>query len=310
VENTLQLRTMSLSMPVGELCVSVDGTVNGAALDWQLVNFTGEGRALEASNIINFIGNTMALLAGDGFYFSGAADTIGIAASFFQPSVAGGCALCAEATLSVSRRLRFDHTAFVANAGTTSLSVQSTNIAPSEGYVLEVCNFGGPGTYLDGLDYIDDKSRFLENRGIQNSTRAGEIYWSGNATATTIAATSTFVKAAGTSTASPLNQRFGHTVDGRLTYISALVETFIATATLTLSAGNANEIEVAFYLNGTTQLGPSQTVTANSAGRVENVFIQTIFSLSQNDYVEVWVANTSATTDITVVALDMIVRQI
>lgn len=302
---TIQLRTLSMSMPAGEVCVEVDSD-GSAALDWFFVNFTGAGRAGNFRDINNFIGDTLGLLAGDGFHFFGTSNTVGFSDSIFV-SGPGSYAVRFDAAAVNSRRFRLARCAVIAFGGGIGLEVQDANIALSEGYILENVNFSGGSTYLVGLDYLDDKARFIECRGITNSTRLGEMYWENNATATPIASAGQFVKAQGTSIPAPTNQRFSHS-PGRLTYESALTQAFINSSSVTVTSGNNNQVAIAFFKNGTTQAGPAQVVTTNAAGRAENVTLQSTGELALGDYIEIFVANLTGTSAITVTFMDTIVR--
>jgi hypothetical protein len=51
-------------------------------------------------------------------------------------------------------------------------------------------------------------------------------------------------------------------------------------------------------------------VTTNTNQRAESVAVQTITSLSTNDYVEIWVENDTDATDVTVTYLNTIVESL
>lgn len=303
---TLQLRTLSLAMPAGEVCVSVAGDGVTTALDWHLVNFTGDGRALNANNVNNFLGDSLALLSGDGFYFTGTVNTVAMVDSIFLPP--SGLSAVDVTGATVNRRLRLTNCAGVVTGGAQGVRVDAANIALPEGCQIDTCNFSGGGTYVTPLTYLSDKARWIECRGITNTARIGELYWTGNATATVNPGAGIFAKVAGVSTPDPNNQRFGHS-DNRLTYVSALTVSFIITAVCTITAANNNQVTVAMYKDGAEIPGSSQTVTTNAAGRAENITIQTTTTLAEAQYIETWVAN-NTTADVTVTVLNMIVRSI
>lgn len=301
---TIQIRTLALTMPAGEVCVSVAGDGVTTALDWHLVNFTGAGRALNASNVNNFLGDSIGLLSGDGFHFTGTANTVAFVDSIFVPSATRrgvdvtGCV--------VNRRLRLTNCALVVTATAQGVAVDDGDIAQSEGCQIDTCNFSGAGTYVTPMTHLSDRARWIECRGITNTARIGELYWTGNATATVNPGAGTFVKVAGTSTADPNNQRFSHS-NNRLTYTSALTITALITAVATVTAGNGDQVTLALYKDGVEIPGSRQTVTANAAGRAENVTLQTTTTLALAQYVEVWVASDAAG-NVTVTALNLIAR--
>lgn len=299
---TLQMRTITLHSEAGADCVDIDGDAS-TALDWQYVNFTG-GKAGTIFTINNFVGDGLALLGASGLTFEGGAASIVLTNSILVPS--GGAGLLFEPAATVTRRFRLTNCAAVVTPGNTGIMFDAPTIEQPEGFILDGVNFSGGGTYVDGLTYLSDFARFIECRGIINSTRLGALYWTGNATATVNPGAGISAKVAGVSVASAVNQRFAHS-DNRLTYASALQAAFFASATVTLAAGNNNQVTMELRLNGVAIDGSAQTVTTNASGRVENATLQAIFELVEGDYIEVWCAN-AAVTNVKVVDLTLIVR--
>ena len=81
---------------------------------------------------------------------------------------------------------------------------------------------------------------------------------------------------------------------------------------LSFSSGNNNECEFGFYDSQLTAIRtPSRTKsTANSAGRAENVSFACVINADATDYLEIWCANNSATTNITVTEMNFIITEI
>ena len=130
-----------------------------------------------------------------------------------------------------------------------------------------------------------------------------------NATVTTISVTNTPVKALGTTTANTINQKFTHT-DNRLTYVGALIRDFQVTATVSLSSGNNNVIGVYVAKNGVVISSSEMYSTTSSGGKAESITCQTILELNENDYVEIWVENNTAVTDVTTEYLNVICKSL
>ena len=126
-----------------------------------------------------------------------------------------------------------------------------------------------------------------------------------NAVATDIITTGVAVKAAGTTTAIDL-ERFTHS-NNRATYTGAIIQKFKVTATLSLTAGNNVQVGCYVAKNGTLPPESEVYATTAGAGRAENISIQAILTLAQNDFVEIWVENSTNNTDITVTYLNVIV---
>jgi hypothetical protein len=132
------------------------------------------------------------------------------------------------------------------------------------------------------------------------------MFFDGNSTSTTITTQGAYVQAAGTTTAGALNQRFSHT-SGRLTYESALAETFRVSAIVSLTSGNNRVIAIRAYKNGALIDSRVSKSTTSGNGRAENVTYSVTTQLEQDDYIEVFVANTSNADDVTIEDLSVTV---
>lgn len=63
------------------------------------------------------------------------------------------------------------------------------------------------------------------------------------------------------------------------------------------------------YINEKADLPASEIyVTTNAGGRAESAVVQVIVSLVENDYIEIFVENDTAATDITVTEMNVIVE--
>lgn len=211
------------------------------------------------------------------------------------------------ATAIVTSRFKILYSSFIIGVGETGIDVDVAATVPAEGFILDSVTFSGGGGYLSTILSSDDKSMFKECTGIPNSSVTGHLYWIENVTATTIATEDVPVKATGTSIAGPNNERFTHTT-GRLTNSSAKTRTFIVAATLSLTSGNNHVIGV-YIADGGTVIPDSKVLTTTSGtGKSENVTCQTIVTLYPGEYVELFVENTTAATNITVSDLSLICR--
>lgn len=142
---------------------------------------------------------------------------------------------------------------------------------------------------------------------ILSDTAIGYMTMIGNAVATDIVTQSVAVKIAGNTTADSVTQGFTHS-NNRLTYTGTDSRIFRVTAIASFSSGNNNQ--VLFYVaQDGSPIAISETyATANSSGRFENAVVQGIVTLAPGGYVEIWTANDSATTDVTVSDLSVIVQ--
>jgi hypothetical protein len=145
----------------------------------------------------------------------------------------------------------------------------------------------------------------------------GELYMMGNTNATTNASTNTYYKVTGTTTTGTM-VGFSSTVNGRLTYTGNTTLTFQVTANMTLFSAGSNKIaRMAIVMNGAGAPVSSSGILANTAQQVNLIttsdsgYCGGIVTLAPNDYLEVYVRNTtSANNNITVDSLSFIVKQV
>jgi hypothetical protein len=123
----------------------------------------------------------------------------------------------------------------------------------------------------------------------------GGLYLSASG-ATTVAASATYYKLAYTSVACPVNEMTAST-DGRLTYTGAATRVFQLNATVTLGndGTGSDTYRLAWYKNGDTLLTGFTVERTITAGDSAAVAISGLTSLDENDFVELWIQNTSTT---------------
>jgi len=145
----------------------------------------------------------------------------------------------------------------------------------------------------------------VNSSGIEISSIADQIYgqvtMQGNATATTISNAGTAVKVAGTWVVQTESNFTGDTT-GKLTYNGGTTEVVSANVSITFEHAGAGSDDLAVYIakNGSvlTASKITRAVTGNNRGNVGTFFN---VSMTADDYLEVFVANDSDTSDITVV---------
>jgi hypothetical protein len=76
--------------------------------------------------------------------------------------------------------------------------------------------------------------------------------------------------------------------------------TFFLQAIVSIISGNNNNIHLAFFKNGVLVPCSEQDVTTSSGGKAQALPIQCAQELSKGDYIEVYVKNVSATTNVTI----------
>jgi hypothetical protein len=293
-----------------DTALNIDGSINPPlALDWTGVNFLNVPNVGKIDTADNFIFSKGAFLNSQNLQFDGSHGTIGIDNSIFVGSGSVGNMLDILSTATITRRFRLIYSSLVVFGSTVGINVNSSATIPTEGYILDTINFSGGGTYLSGVDYTDNKTRFVNSKGIENTAEIGNYFMTNNAISTVISTIDTPVKVLGATTANTINQKFTHT-DNRLTYVGALIRDFQVTATVSLTSGNNNIIGVYVAKNGTVINSSEMYSTTSSGGRSESITCQTILELNQNDYVEIFVENSSSTTNITVEYLNVICKSL
>lgn len=290
-ESILNVRDITLNTDSGAYSVEVNGTGNpNAVIDWFAVNFrTGKAAKLTSLNNANCI-LIGVLFPENGFEFYGTFGTVSFSETILQVSGSGKTGLKFDSGVTITRRIRLNFCAFVANSSAVGIDVPVAITIPDDTYILFFCNFSGSGTYTSGIVYSSLKSRWYQNRGIKNTSRFGQYYVENNATATTVALANTYYKLAGTTTALADNSGFSHS-NNRLTCTSVVTKFYVVTYSVTFTAGAADVIAFKIYKNGSEVLGSKSKATANPAGRAENISGFAIVELALNDYIEIWTAN-------------------
>ena len=301
----------SISFKDVDTCIDIDGTLRTVALDWENINFINIPNVGVIDTADNFIYETGAFLGAQGLRFTGTVGTIGIANSLFVGLGSAGSIIEIDSNTNVTRRFRIIYSAIVAFGSTVGVDVDVSATIGDERYILDTVNFSGGATYLTGVQSDDNKSLFVSCVGIDNTAVNGQLYMQNNAAVTSILATDTFYKVAGTTTPSTDNEKFSHT-NNRLTCDAPIARKYLIQCTLSFSGGNNNVYEFGFYDSQLAGIRvPSRTKsTANSGGRAENVVFFCVVNMSSGDYLEVHVANTSTTSDVTVDQMNFVITEI
>ena len=308
-EFTISLRNITLEHAS---IISLDATANaGQVIDWFGVNFSNATTAIGTiKNYDNAILNTLGFLNSGGLTFDGSIGTVAFSDTLFE-NATGLTSIIIPVTLTITRRFRVINSSFVTLAGETALNVSTSATIPDEGYILSNINFGGGGTYLTGVQSTDNKARFEGCRGISNSGNIGQYYMQGNATETTITVAGTFYKAAGTTSTGTYVEKFDvTTTSNKGVYSGSLTGFYKVTVVASMLAGNNKVLAVRIAKNGTTTTSSQTKSTSNGSSRSESIMSQDVVQLSNTDYIEVFVANTTDTTNITVEDLNVIIERL
>lgn len=296
-----------------DTCLAVDGNTNLVALDWRNVNFSDIPNVGTINSCDNFIYDTGAFLGSQGLSIDGTIGTVAFNNSLFGGIGSLGTIITVEPTCTITRRFRIIYSSVIAFGSTNGIDFDALATVPTESFILDTVNFSGSSQaqYLPSLDDTSNDALFINCKGIRNTAVNGQLYMQNNATATTIAGTSTFVKVAGITTASTDNSKVSHS-NNRLTIDAQINRKYLIQCTLSFNAGNNNICEFGFYDSQLSAVRtPSRTkATANGSGRAESVSFACVVNGELGDYLEVWCANNSAITNITVTDMNFIITEI
>lgn len=294
-----------------DTAIFIDGNTNLVALDWKAVNFIDVPNVGVIDTCDNFIFDTGAFLGAQGLRFTGTVGTVAFNNSLFRGLGSAGNIFEVDANANITRRFRVIYSSFIAFGSTVAIHVNTGADILTESYIIDTVNFSGGGIYLSGVQVGSNKTLFSNCVGITNTSVNGQMYMRDNATETTIANTTNFVKVAGTTTSSADNEKYSHS-NNRLTNEAVIERKYWVSVTLSFSSGNGNVCEFGIYDSklGTVREPSKTKSTANAAGRAENITLQCVVQHSQGDYLELWVRNTSAANNVTVSDMNFVVVEI
>ena len=323
ISTTTALLSSHYSLPIRNITFEAPNVLNldatgiaGQALDWFGVNFTNCAKVGIISSYNNFIMLDGAFLSSQDLTFDGTTGTIGFNQCLFSGNfgIGGSRSILNIAdTAVITRRFRSTVNSFVVPSGFTGISVGNSATIPNEAFILDTCNFSGPGIYLtgDATDNLGPKALFYKNRGFSNTFVVGQIYMQDNATQTSIASSDTWFKVEGTT--SDTGELAKYTAsNNRLTCDAAIEREYNIICTLSFRCEANNLVQFGFY---DSRLGAvrtaSQTKHTATPGELHHVTISDLVTqFSIGDYIEVHCKNLDSTTAITVEYMNLIVHEV
>ncbi|WP_343631157.1 hypothetical protein [Fluviicola sp.] len=171
----------------------------------------------------------------------------------------------------------------------------------------KVIMFVGTGTYVVGT-FTNAWEVEATGLNTQKDDVAGGNMYISTPAATTFAAISTPVKVQGTTTSTNLF-RVTSPTNNRLTYAGNKTRSFYVSGALSITQPNSNRF-FSFYIAKNGVILPESRMdikVVNSTDQV-SVPISCRATLAPGDYIEVWVANQTATTDVTVQTLNLSIQ--
>ena len=222
---------------------------------------------------------------------------------------AGKTAIVVPASCTIGKWLRVVNTAFEVASGETALDVSTSATIPSESYVLDSCRFVGAGTALSGVQYTAESAQFRDNKGIPNTAGICQYVIQGSASATTIASQGTFYKVEGTTTPGAYISRFTTAVNNRATFTGDATSFFKVTATISVTGQNNRNLSFRVAKNGVTIPTSQASTTTDGVNNIVPATCLSIVQLSTGDYIEIFVANNSNTSNVAVSDMSVIIER-
>jgi len=289
------------------------------ALDWFGVNFTNCAKVGIISSYNNFIMLDSAFLSSQDLTFDGTSGTIGFNQCLFSSNFGLGgtrSIINLADTLNITRRFRANVCSFVVASGFTGISVGNSATIPNESFILDTCNFSGPGTKLSGAsaDHNSNKALFTDNKGIINSFASGQLYMKNNTTATSIASSTSYYKIAGITTTFGVeegNSKFLAS-DNRLTCDAAIERKYniISTVSFKSTEGDYPRGTFALYVSNVGIVTFTETSHPVLTTDTAHITMSHVAELEQGDYVEVHFKNGEDTSNILATDLTLMITQL
>jgi hypothetical protein len=238
----------------------------------------------------------------DGITFSGTwLGSIRIDSFVTRGLSATGTAFKEGASLALGSRLT-SNANMTLQSGATGYSFTESNFTNDGDFELLAGSYSGAGTPVSGITRDNVKCKWRDNNGISN-TYVGARWNVTTETATVIPGSSTYVKLAGTTTYED-EQWFSNTTDNAFVYDSTNPIEVVIQGTLSVSAGNNNQIQAKLRLwddsaSAYVDIHEHGPITMSGTGAGENKALLGYAEMEINDRIEVWIQNIAASTNIT-----------
>jgi len=237
----------------------------------------------------------------DGITFTGACNAILLSQCVFTDGMnAGGSFVEFDSGFSASSVHLFNNLFFSDNGTHITVDPTAASSITTEAFLTNNI-FTGAATKLSGVTGETVGWTLRANTAVLDSLINGEMYFVGNSTATSLSVQNTWYKISIATTAGELS-KFTHTSPNRLTYVGRRpIKARLIAALNAYSAQNTlQEHEVCVYKNGV-QVASTVTPLATRATDtpVQSV-INSFIYMEENDYVEIYIRNTTSANDITI----------
>jgi hypothetical protein len=325
ISTTTPMLSSAYSLPIRNITFEAPYAINLVAsipsvhaLDWFGVNFTNCAKVGIISSYNNFIMLDGAFLSSQDLTFDGTSGTIGFNQCLFSSNFGLGgtrSIINLANALNITRRFRANVCSFVVASGYTGISVGNSATIPNESFILDTCNFSGPGTKTSGVaaDHNSNTALLTNNKGITNSFASGQIYMKDNTIATEIINQNEWTKVAGITTTLGVEEGTSKFIpsNNRLTCDAAIERKYSVTTTVSFASTDGNFVgKFAMYDSNVGITTFTILTHPISSTETSHVTLTDIVEFTQGDFIEVYCMNTEDTSNITVSDLTMIVTQL
>lgn len=198
--------------------------------------------------------------------------------------------------------LSIDNNKFELLNNQTSLSIPELSISGGAGilnnYFSPRPGQTGYAALGGGLTHNNVYWQIKSNFGLRDNQIIGLVKFDANTSVTAVSSTATYYKASGTNASAYSSERMNSSTNNRITNLNVIPRTFKILLTGSISAkSNSQTLRVAVYKNGSTKVAEVEvrTITANQS---VNFALNDLIDLAQNDYLEVFVRNTTSGADL------------
>ena len=310
---SIPIRNISFEAP---WVLNLDATgIDNQSLDWFGVNFVNSEKVGIISSYNNFILLDSSFFNSQDLTFDGMIDTIAIDECLFRGDfdIGGNFAIIRVAdSANISDRFQASSSSFIVPSTFNAIYANNPTL-PDESFILDSCNFSGPGNYVDGevSDPFGLKSFYSNNRGITNTFVNGQIYMIDNTTTTSIPSTNTWVKVAGTTIDTGEISKF-IAGNNRLTCQASLQREYNVQCTISFRCEAPDNVKFGIYDSryGNVRI-PSQVKHTSSINELHHIKLTDLVSqFSSGNYIEIYCKNLDSTTSITVEYFNLLIYQI
>lgn len=304
-DKTLSIANLLFSNPAGS---TLDVT-NTTAYSFQArdcIFASGSAGAINGGNIVALNNNIFANTMSGGVTVQGTVNKLAFSNNFHEGLTGTGTLI--NIPSGSFKNIEVLSSNFTCGAGVTGLNIGALTYASisNEAGVINANAFDGVGTYVAGINTASDNNWLtVANTGIAPTTTSAECYMTANGTATNIGSTATYFKSAGTTSSSNLS-RFSMPANNRLTYLGKKPTSRIVAVAGSISCSNSNQtLRVVISKNGVVVAKSEQEIRISTNNQSVPFIVQSYVDFVENDFIEVFVRNTSSTSSVTVEYLNI-----